>query len=135
MNNCSSSCHLSHILIWKESTRPLNALNIDHEQTLNHKKIVTSFSSSRFDRTMTNCMQSRNSRNIVEHCKIKWNILHTFSTSQISFWSLYSQHISLWPPGNHHSVTIIINNLTDQVKFNIGTQFTCGKISLLCKLV
>ena len=66
MNNCSSSCHLPHILIWKESTRPLNALNKDHKQTLNNKKIVTSFSSSRFERTVKNCMQSRNSKNTVK---------------------------------------------------------------------
>ena len=66
MNNCSSSCHLLLILIWKESTRLLITLNTDHKQTLNDNKIVTSFSSSRFDRTLTNCMQSRNSRNTVE---------------------------------------------------------------------
>ena len=58
--------HLPLILVWKKSTRPLIALNTDHEQTLNNKKIVTSFSSSRFDRTLTDCMQSRNSRNNVE---------------------------------------------------------------------
>ena len=67
MNNCSSSCHLSLILVWKESTRPLNiALNTDHEQTLNNKKTVTSFSSSRFDKTLTDWVQSRNLRNTVE---------------------------------------------------------------------
>ena len=41
------------------------ALNKDHEQTLN-KEIVPSFSSSRLDRTLTDCMQSTNSRNTVE---------------------------------------------------------------------
>ena len=56
---------LASYLIWKESTRPLIALNTDHEQTLNNK-IVTSFASSRFDRTLTDCVQSRNSRNTVE---------------------------------------------------------------------
>ena len=66
MNNCSSSRHLPLILIWKESTRPFTALNKDHEQTLNYKKIVTSFSSSRFDRTLTDCVQSKNSRNRVK---------------------------------------------------------------------
>ena len=52
MNNCSSSC-LPLILIWKESTRGVIALNIHHEQTLNNKKIVKSFSSSRLYRTVT----------------------------------------------------------------------------------
>ena len=67
MNNCSSSCHLSFILILKESIRPLIALNTNYEQTLNNnKKIVPSFSSSRFDRTLTDCVQCRNSRNTVE---------------------------------------------------------------------
>ena len=68
MNNCSSSsssCHLPPILIWKESTRPLIALNTDHKQTLN-KNIVTSFSSSRFDRALKDFKQSRNLRNNVE---------------------------------------------------------------------
>ena len=49
----------------EKSTRPLIALNTDHEQTLN-KKIVTSFSSSRFDRTLTDFKQSKNLRNTVE---------------------------------------------------------------------
>ena len=66
MNNCSSSCHLPLILIWKENTRPLISLNIDQEQTLNDNNIVTSFSSSRFDRTLTDCMLSKNSRNTVK---------------------------------------------------------------------
>ena len=64
--NCSSSCHLPLILIWKESTKPFIALKTDHEQTLHDKKIVISFKSSRFDRTLTDCVQSRNSRNTVE---------------------------------------------------------------------
>ena len=38
MNNYSSSCHLPLILIWKESTRHLIALNSDHEKPLNNKK-------------------------------------------------------------------------------------------------
>ena len=66
MDDCSSSCHLPLMLIWKESTRPLISLNTDHKQTLNNKKIVRSFSSPRFDRTLTNCMQSRNSGNTVK---------------------------------------------------------------------
>ena len=41
--NCSSSCHLPLILIWKESTKPFIALKTDHEQTLHDKKIVISF--------------------------------------------------------------------------------------------
>ena len=102
MNNCSSSRHLPLILIWKESTRPFTALNKNHEQTLNYKKIVTSFSSSRFDRTLTDCVQSKNSRNRVKLDEI---------------------------------LSTIKNILTDQVKFNTGTQFICGKKSLQCKLV
>ena len=39
MNNCSSSCQLPPILIWKENTRPLIALNTDHEQILTNGKI------------------------------------------------------------------------------------------------
>ena len=81
MNNCSSSCHL-----------PLISLNIDHKQTLNDKKIVTSFSSSRFDRTLTDCVQSRNSKNIVELNEIfsidsppaKFPFKHDTDTASIS---------------------------------------------------
>ena len=65
MNNCSSSCLLSFILIWKESTKPFIVLNTKHEKTLNNKKTVTSSSSSRFDRNLTDCVQSGSSRNTV----------------------------------------------------------------------
>ena len=40
---------------------------------MNNKKIVTSFSSSRFDRTLTDCVQTKNLRNTVE--------LNEFSTN------------------------------------------------------
>ena len=117
MNNCSSSCHLTLVLIWEKSTKPLIALNTDHEQTLNNKKIVPSFSSSRFDSTLTDYIQSRNSRNTVKLDEI-------FSTDSppakfpFNHQWLYSQHISLWPGSNQHSVTTRINKWISQVKWS-----------------
>ena len=66
MNNCSSSCQLPPILIWKENTRPLIALNTDHEQTLTNRKIYAFQVQDLTELTLTDCMQSRNSRNNVE---------------------------------------------------------------------
>ena len=121
MNDCSSSCHLPLILIWKESTRPLFALNTDHEQTLNDKKIVTSFSSSRFDRTLTDCVQSRNSRN-----RVKLDEIFSTHSSPAKFpFNYYTDCKSVSDP--EVTTTCIKNNLTDQVKFNTATQFNVEK--------
>ena len=125
MNDCSFSCHLPLILIWKESIRPLTAINTDHEQTLSNNKILPSFSSSRFDRTLTDCMQSGNSRNNVE-----LNEIFSTHSPPTKFRPNYNTACtSVFDPEvyNQHSLTIIIKNLTDQVKLNTGTQFNVRK--------
>ena len=63
----------------QKSTQPIIALNTKHEQTLKNRKTVKSLLSSRFDRTLRDWKQS-----IYKHkkyCRIKQNILHTFSRS------------------------------------------------------
>ena len=40
---------------------------------------------------------------------------------------LIINNITTWPWSNQHSVTIIIKNLTDQVKLNTGTQYNVRK--------
>ena len=75
--------------------------------------------------TLTDCMQSRNSRNTVElnerfsthspPAKFPFNYDITASTSVSD------------PEVHQHSLTIIIKNLKDQVKLNTGTQYNVRK--------
>ena len=68
-------------------------------------------------------MQSRNPRNTIELNEI----FSTHSPPAKFPFDHYTASTSVSDPEVNITMTTIINNLTDQVKFNMGTQFICGK--------